>query len=1565
MAVTFVSAAAGGDDLAYPSFQEGDVAFAFVRSSSGNVYTLPNDGWHFLGGSSFARVAWRALHTGDTSTGSWALGGATITDVGLVIYRGANTSWPADWAGAFHGTSTGFSNSINFPAANPEYSGGLNLNMAMCYGATNAQSMALTGWTNRTSGLSGTHFAALDSGSAAQTGTFSGTAAYSSMAVSIIPASTFPVLATGSVMNGSEASNTTTWNLEYPWVVEAGDLMIAMLAIDGTGTSTTWPAGWVVGAAASGANTLVFAKKKADGTESAGTFDVTTPSEQGAWRMYRIPAAEWEGTLGTTFDNTANSGSVCIATATGVNANPNPPSLNPNNWASGDTLWIAVASSDTSRTYSAYPTTPGTFIGTGYTASGGTGGATIAWCHYDSNATSVDPGTFTHSSSDDWVAGTIAVRPNLTTVSGNLNANAIIKRTQSNRIDVESASDQQWIGAPITGYTNSMTIGIATGDAPTGFGSNSTSLDSPGTLSDRLAYVPLIGTYLSGVEYTIRFWIKQSSGSGQVAWTVGSKVTNTDRKASGAQTITGSWVQKTVVWTPNGDRNDAVLAVYTWGTVTTTILVDGVQVDLFTIDAVLAEASGNTVSGSFSANAVVKKTMSGSGSADAVIRKPDRPGSITSEAVLRKGRTGTLTADAVIKKTLTPTATANAILKKTIAPTALTANAIVRKERTGSLTADAVIKKTIASTLTANAVIKRGQAGSFSAAAVIKRLNQPGSATADAVLRKERTGSLTAEAVVKKTQSGSVSANAVVKKAQSGSFTANAVVLRYQSGSLTANAIVKKTATGSATANAVVKRGQSGSFAADAVIRRLGQPGTATANAVLRKERAGSLTADSIIRRAQTGSISADAIVKKTITVVGVPGADEEPTRYGTLDAWFTAGMQVVEGSKTADAIIKRGQAGSFAADAVLRRERTGSLTADAVIKRGQTGSASANAVVRRTQELSFSAAAVIKRGQVGSAGVDAVIRRMQAGAASADAVIRRARAGSLTADSILRKIQTASATADAIKLRTLFAYENHYTHNDSHFEIYDSRQAAQTFQSAAPIYVTHVDLGLHVQGTPPNVLTVGIYATSGGDPTGSALATGSVAVAGVGTEEGLISRVQITPGLHLEAGVLYAIVLFTTGGDTNNDWHWNFDSTSADYANGQKLTYLAAVWTAQPTQDFLFGLLGPGWFYADAVLVRTTSSSASADAVIKRLGQPGSGTADAVIRKPDRPGSGTVDAIIRRERTGSITANAIVLRAISGSITADAVVKRGQAGSLSGDAVVRRTALGVSPLDAVLRRGSTASLTTDAIVRRERTSAISSDAVLLRGRTGSLTADAVIARGRASSIAADAVIRRTQLGSFSAAAVIKRPDQLGSATANAVIKREQASSLTANAVLLRSGVGSLSADAVLFRQWSGSLTGDAVVRRTTEGGSAADAVLLASRVAILTTDAILLRGQSGSFSINAVLNSVSKCIWTTPGNTIQIDPDAILHFLMPQAAAGDMHFEIQIDTVATFDGIYLRIIKSHSDLAGWEFWDGGAWQPIPQSGVPNTYCGNEARYAIQTPLTNETWYRRVRAGVI
>jgi hypothetical protein len=219
----------------------------------------------------------------------------------------------------------------------------------------------------------------------------------------------FPAIQTADTKNGVVTVNSTSWTLTYPTNLVAGDLILAFVATDGDNDTTpTWPAGWIATAqSGTAAVTALAAKKVSVGTET-GTFTLTLPaSEQGGWRIFRITG--WQGTIGTTFsvNNDGTGGAVQGGTASSATANPDPPSYNPGLWDVEDTLWFAVCAVDTSRTISVYP------LADNNTAdvSGGAGGATLGVCSTNSAVASLDPGTFTVSSSDDWQCFTVAIRP--------------------------------------------------------------------------------------------------------------------------------------------------------------------------------------------------------------------------------------------------------------------------------------------------------------------------------------------------------------------------------------------------------------------------------------------------------------------------------------------------------------------------------------------------------------------------------------------------------------------------------------------------------------------------------------------------------------------------------------------------------------------------------------------------------------------------------------------------------------------------------------------------------------------------------------------------------------------------------------------------------------------------------------------------------------------------------------------------------------------------------------------------------------------------------------------------
>ena len=184
---------------------------------------------------------------------------------------------------------------------------------------------------------------------------------------------------------------------------------------------------------------------------------------------------------------------------------------------------------------------------------------------------------------------------------GGLTADAIRKKTQTSTVTQFPAIDTEatvspWVAGPIYAYYNSAALSISTGSAPVGYGSNSLRITTTALSSDQMAYVPITGTFLAGVQYKLTFWIKKVSGTFTYVRVIfGSQNTN-DRTASRAGSGTGpapsvSWSLQTIYWTPATSRTDAVLALCSYGTAAIGIDVDGVVVTAtipfaFTLNAV-------------------------------------------------------------------------------------------------------------------------------------------------------------------------------------------------------------------------------------------------------------------------------------------------------------------------------------------------------------------------------------------------------------------------------------------------------------------------------------------------------------------------------------------------------------------------------------------------------------------------------------------------------------------------------------------------------------------------------------------------------------------------------------------------------------------------------------------------------------------------------------------------------------------------------------------------------------------------------------------------------------------
>lgn len=413
MAITYVaSASAQSSSVSLPAgWQAGDFAMVLAHHSNGASIPSAPAGWTLVNSTGLAggaaAIGYRILQTGDTTTGNWQ--GERI---GVTIYRGVETRAPLlDGTQSNIGVSSTATVVVSTPSGATYIGDSIVAYQAISQATTNnLDSIASTGWTNRTSG-GNSYFGALDSpyGTSGSQWTQTATSSSGRGSIALRAASAYPQVVDQDTQTGTVTSNSSSWTLTYPTNLQSGDLILALVATDGSTGGASWPSGFVTAMNSPGAVSLHGAKKVSGGTES-GSFTLTLPgSEQGSWRVMRIIG--WEGTLGTTFYNSATDGSVSGLVgnaAVGASTFPDPPPLDPSNWGSDPTLWISAMAADTSRTVSAYPSNLTT--DNGYLASGGAGGATLGWARTESVLKSLNPDTFTISASDDWAAATIAIR---------------------------------------------------------------------------------------------------------------------------------------------------------------------------------------------------------------------------------------------------------------------------------------------------------------------------------------------------------------------------------------------------------------------------------------------------------------------------------------------------------------------------------------------------------------------------------------------------------------------------------------------------------------------------------------------------------------------------------------------------------------------------------------------------------------------------------------------------------------------------------------------------------------------------------------------------------------------------------------------------------------------------------------------------------------------------------------------------------------------------------------------------------------------------------------------------
>ena len=115
---------------------------------------------------------------------------------------------------------------------------------------------------------------------------------------------------------------------------------------------------------------------------------------------------------------------------------------------------------------------------------------------------------------------------------------------------------------------------------------------------------------------------------------------------------------------------------------------------------------------------------------------------------------------------------------------------------------------------------------------------------------------------------------------------------------------------------------------------------------------------------------------------------------------------------------------------------------------------------------------------------------------------------------------------------------------------LYGNSWRVQTFTTTSSYSATSVKLKLFKNGSPTGDITVSIYATSGGSPTGSPLTSGTYDSSLLSINQNTWYEISLTPYL-LYDDTLYAIVVSLNGGDYSNGVNWRQEGSPSYYTGG------------------------------------------------------------------------------------------------------------------------------------------------------------------------------------------------------------------------------------------------------------------------------------------------------------------------------------------------------------------------------------------------------------------------------
>jgi len=153
-----------------------------------------------------------------------------------------------------------------------------------------------------------------------------------------------------------------------------------------------------------------------------------------------------------------------------------------------------------------------------------------------------------------------------------------------------------------------------------------------------------------------------------------------------------------------------------------------------------------------------------------------------------------------------------------------------------------------------------------------------------------------------------------------------------------------------------------------------------------------------------------------------------------------------------------------------------------------------------------------------------------------------------------------------------MVVHEYYRTGDDAHDEIYGNNWEAQTFTPQVNHSIGKLYLKVFRTGSPGTV-TIGIYATSGGLPTGSALVTNTINGNDLPETSPGVWQLITFAATALTGGIKYAVVISAPSGDSSNYLCLRADASTPSYADGARCHSAdgGSSWSEDTNQDYMF----------------------------------------------------------------------------------------------------------------------------------------------------------------------------------------------------------------------------------------------------------------------------------------------------------------------------------------------------------------------------------------------------------